>query len=194
MKTLFTIGHSTQSIEEFINLLIQFRIEAVADVRSGPYSKRFPWFNKNDLSRSLKAVGIKYVFVGEELGARRDEPCCYIGSRADYDLISKCDSFKKGIERVKSGVQKMRVSLMCSEHDPIDCHRTILVARHAQKFCTVKHIHKSAKIETHEDLEKRLVRMMGLGDDDMFLSDEERLANAYKRRGEQINFDKRNYI
>lgn len=194
MKTLYTIGHSTQSIEEFTELLLKYHVEAIADVRSGPYSKMFPWFNRKELAKSLQAVGIKYVFLGEELGARRDEPCCYIGTRADYDLISKCEAFQKGIKRLENGIQNLKISLMCAEKDPIDCHRTILVARHAQNFCNVSHIHLDATTETHAELEKRLVKMMGMGHKDLFLPYEEQLANAYKKRGEQINFDKKNYI
>jgi uncharacterized protein (DUF488 family) len=187
---LYTVGHSTQEFESFLNLLRQHEIKAVADVRSGPYSQRFPWFNRERLRDGLGAHGIQYVFLGEELGARRDEPCCYVGTRADYDLISQTPLFKEGLNRIEQGLANMRISLMCAEKDPIDCHRTILVARHAQAFTEVKHILNDGRLETHSELEERLMRRMGLSDNDLFLSRESQLALAYKRRGEEIAYRK----
>ena len=162
MNKLYTVGHSTQELDAFIGLLKQHAIEAVADVRSGPYSQRFPWFNRERLMESLKQSGIQYVFLGEELGARRDEPCCYVGDRADYELIAECELFQKGLERVRQGLEQMRVALMCAEKDPMDCHRTILVARHAQKFTEVEHILNDGSIETHGELEARLLKKAGI--------------------------------
>jgi len=194
MNQLYTIGHSTQEFDCFVELLKKHQIEAIADVRSGPYSKRFPWFNKESLQETLKEHGIHYVFMGKELGARRDEPCCYIGTRADYDLISQCELFKQGIERIQHGLQKIRISLMCAEKDPIDCHRTILVARHAQAFTDVQHILSDGSLETHRELESRLLDKLKINLYDMFSTPEKQLAKAYKLRGEQINYDKKNYI
>lgn len=188
MNELYTIGHSTQEFEPFLDLLKNYDIQAVADVRSSPYSKMFPWFSRDEVKRRLAEHNIYYVFLGEELGARRDEPCCYIGSRADYDLISKTPLFEKGLERIKRGLNKMRISLMCAEKDPIDCHRTILVARHAQAFAPVTHILIDGSLESHAELEDRLVGRMGRSDSDLFLSDNDLLALAYKQRGEEIAY------
>lgn len=188
MHKLYTVGHSTQELESFLGLLRQHRIDAIADVRSGPYSQRFPWFNREQLNKALERAGIKYVFLGEELGARRDEPCCYVGNRADYELIAQSDLFKNGLERIRQGLESMRVSLMCAEKDPLDCHRTVLVARHAQKFTEVDHIHIDGSIETHSELEARMLSKMGMGDEDLFMSREDQLALAYKRRGEEIAY------
>lgn len=188
MHKLYTVGHSTQELESFLELLRRHKIDAIADVRSGPYSQRFPWFNREQLKEALERAGIKYVFLGEELGARRDEPCCYIGNRADYELIAQSDLFKNGLERIRQGLESMRVSLMCAEKDPLDCHRTLLVARHAQKFTEVDHIHIDGSIETHSELEARMLSKIGMGDEDLFLSHEDQLAIAYKRRGEEIAY------
>src|SRR5580704_12161906 len=68
-KTLFTIGHSTHSLEHFVNLLTKHGVQAVADVRSVPYSRRNPQFNRKPLMQHLQASGIAYVFLGKELGA-----------------------------------------------------------------------------------------------------------------------------
>lgn len=77
---------------------------------------------------------------------------------------------------------------MCAEKDPLDCHRTVLVARHAQKFTEVDHIHIDGSIETHSELEARMLSKMGMGDEDLFMSREDQLALAYKRRGEEIAY------
>jgi uncharacterized protein (DUF488 family) len=188
MHKLYTVGHSTQEFDAFLKLLKQHEIGAIADVRSGPYSQRFPWFNRERLRDALGAHGIQYVFLGEELGARRDEPCCYRGDRADYELIAQSDAFKEGLERVKLGLSRMRVSLMCAEKDPLDCHRTVMVARHAQAFAEVTHILNDGILETHAELELRMMRKMGMEDNDLFMSREEQLALAYKRRGEEIAY------
>ena len=190
MHKLYTVGHSTQELDPFLGLLRQHGIEAVADVRSGPYSQRFPWFNRERLAESLKNAGIHYVFLGEELGARRDESCCYVGERADYEMIAKCKAFQEGLDRVMKGLANMRISLMCAEKDPMDCHRTILVARHALAFTEVVHILNDGTLETHDELEARMLKMMGMGADDLFLGREEQLALAYQKRGQQIAYKK----
>lgn len=190
MHKLYTVGHSTQEFESFLALLKQHNIQAVADVRSGPYSQRFPWFNREPLKKQLNKHNIQYVFLGEELGARRDEPCCYVGTRADYDLIAQTPLFKEGLDRIEQGLDKMRISLMCAEKDPIDCHRTILVARHAQSFTPVTHILNDGSLESHAQLEARLLGRMKMGDNDLFLSHEDQLTLAYKKRGEEIAYNK----
>ena len=187
MNPLFTIGHSTHDFTRFLGLLKQHEIEVVADVRSRPFS-RFPWFTRQELERALKKNGIRYVFLGLELGARRDERECYIGSRADYDLISLTPAFRSGIERLKIGVQKFRVALMCSEREPLDCHRTVLVCRHAKPFAEIFHIHADGHLETHEKAESRMMSRYRPDDRDMFLSKIELLNEAYRRRGEEINY------
>ena len=95
---LFTVGHSTRSLEEFLCLLAQNQVGAIADVRSSPYSRHMPHFNRDPLQAALKEHGIQYVFLGEELGARREEPECYVDGVAKYELIVKTTAFAKGLE------------------------------------------------------------------------------------------------
>lgn len=184
---LFTIGHSTHDFAKFLGLLKQHETEVVADVRSRPFS-RFPWFSRPELEQALKENGVRYVFLGIELGARRDERECYIGPRADYDLISLTAAFRSGIERLKTGVHSYRIALMCSEREPLDCHRTVLVCRHAKPFAGIFHIHADGQLETHEEAEIRMMSRYGAKEGDMFLSRIELLNAAYKRRGEEINY------
>lgn len=187
MKLLFTIGHSTHDFDQFLALLKQHEIEVVADVRSQPYS-RFPWFSRPALEKTLKEAGIRYVFLGLELGARRDERECYIGPRADYELIARTPAFEAGMERLRTGVEGYRIALMCSEREPLDCHRTVLVCRYAKEFAEICHIHADGHLEGHEDAEIRMMSRYTSAEGDLFRSRIELLNEAYKRRGEEINY------
>ena len=187
MSPLYTIGHSTHDFPRFIELLKQHEIEIVADVRSRPFS-RLPWFCRPSLESELKENGIRYVFLGQELGARRDERECYIGDRANYDRIAQTPLFQKGLERLKVGIGKCRIALMCAEKDPLDCHRTILVCRYAKDFSEVFHIHADGSLESHEKAETRLLTRYHQDACDLFRSRIEQLNEAYKRRGEEIAY------
>jgi len=186
MNPLFTIGHSSHAIEAFLALLALHQIDVVADVRSQPYSRRFLHFSKQALQPSLEAEGIYYVFLGRELGARRDERECYIDGTVSFDLVATSPVFASGLARLQEGLLKYRVALLCAEKDPLDCHRTILVARHAARFAKVSHILADGTLESHEKTERRLLERYELSEHDMFRSQENQLANAYARRGREI--------
>ena len=129
-ETVFTIGHSTHPQERFVSLLCQHGITALCDVRSTPYSRVNPQFNREGLRESLRACGITYVFLGKELGARSADPTCYEYGKVKYDRLAVTDLFRQGLDRVREGTRTYRVALMCAEKEPLECHRTILVARH----------------------------------------------------------------
>ena len=138
---IFTIGHSTHPLDKFIRLLERHDITAICDVRSSPYSQFNPQFNQQELKAGLQERGIKYVFLGEELGARSDDPSCYRDGKVQYDLLAKTELFKRGLERVCKGSEEYRIALMCAEKDPLECHRTILVSRELNKEgLAVEHI------------------------------------------------------
>lgn len=187
MSQVFTIGHSTHDFAKFLGLLKQHEIDGVADVRSRPFS-RLSWFCGPTLKKELKANGLRYVFLGDELGARRVEREVYIGSRADYELIARTPAFQTGMDRVREGVSKFRVALMCAEKDPLDCHRTVLVCRHAKEFADIFHIHADGRLETHAEAEIRMMSRYVSTEGDMFRIRIELLNEAYKRRGEEINY------
>lgn len=187
--TVFTVGHSSHTIEDFINLLTVHHIEAIADVRSSPYSRFNPQFNREVLQNSLSQASIAYVFLGEELGARRSEPECYVDHRVSYNRVGQTKLFQEGLRRIVQGAAKMRIALMCAEKDPLMCHRTILVARHLQsKVDHILHILEDATLETQAGTEERLLRDYELQDNDLFMPLEERLAQAYTRRGNEIAY------
>jgi len=161
----------------------------VADVRSSPYSQFNPQFNRELLECALREHGVSYVFLGEELGARRSERECYLDGRADYELISRTPAFKRGIERVIQGAAKMRLALMCAEKDPLDCHRCILVSPHLrQRGLTVSHILPDGTLESHGQTEKRLLHLLALPERELFRSLEEIVAEAYKLQGDKVAY------
>ena len=135
---LFTIGHSTHPIEEFIALLRRHDITAVCDVRSAPYSRFNPQFRREALAASLKDAGIAYVYLGRELGARVEDPALLEDGRVSFAKVARSDLFRAGMERVGEGMRAYRVALMCAERDPIQCHRMILVTRDARRWFNVE--------------------------------------------------------
>jgi uncharacterized protein (DUF488 family) len=156
--TVFTIGHSNYSLEDFLLLLSMHHINALGDVRSHPYSRYLPHFNKDSLQESLKINQIAYVFLGKELGARTNNLSCYINGKAVYELIANTEDFKQGLERICQGAKKYNIALMCAEKDPITCHRSILVSRHLQNLgLEIKHILQNGELESHQSLEERLL-------------------------------------
>lgn len=118
---VFTIGHSTFSLETFIDLLRQHNINIVADVRSDPYSRFNPQFNRETLKSNLKVHGIRYVFLVNELCARSKDQSCYANGRVQFKYLEQTDLFRDGIERVIRGADNYCIALMCSEKEPLEC-------------------------------------------------------------------------
>ena len=188
-KQIFTIGHSTHNAETFAALLQKHQVEALADVRSSPFSRFNPQFNQEALEQLLKANGIRYVFLGKELGARSEDRSCYVRGRVQYSRLAQTALFRGGINRVLQGATKYRVALMCAEKEPLECHRTLLVAKAlAAQGQRVLHIHADGHLETHEAAMERLLKMTGVPDEDMFLSKDELLAKALARQEEQVAY------
>ncbi|WP_066379351.1 MULTISPECIES: DUF488 family protein [unclassified Anabaena] len=189
--TVFTIGHSNHSIEIFISLLKQYGVTAIADVRSSPYSRRFPQFNQAAFKAALKTANIAYVYLGDRLGARPQDQSCYVDGMARYDLIAASEAFAEGLNRLAKGAEKYQISLMCAEQDPIVCHRAILVCPHLQKIgLEIQHIRKNGELETHQCLEARLLKLHHL-DKLLPLSPE---SHKESQRGTQLSlFDMNAY-
>jgi uncharacterized protein (DUF488 family) len=188
-RTVLTIGHSTHAAARLVELLRRHDVTAVADVRSQPYSRMNPQFNREGLRADLKAAGIEYVFMGRELGARTDDRSCYIDGKVQYDRLARTAVFQGGVERVAQGTAKHRIALMCAEKDPLACHRTILVCRHlVSRGVGVKHILEDGRLESHEDSMARLLSELGIAERDLFRSREDLVDEAYARRGEQIAY------
>jgi uncharacterized protein (DUF488 family) len=177
---VFTIGHSTHTIEHFLALLRQHQITAVADVRSSPFSRLNPQFNREALKDTLRQSGIAYVFLGQELGARTSDRTCYQDGRVQYARLVQRQQFREGLRRVAEGAERYRLVLVCAEKEPLACHRTLLVARQLENIgVEVVHIHADGQLETHKDAMSRLLKSVGHADqDDLFKSREQLIDEA----------------
>ncbi|HEX4785896.1 MAG TPA: DUF488 domain-containing protein [Candidatus Sulfotelmatobacter sp.] len=188
-EVIFTIGHSNGASEHLLELLDQHGVTAVADVRSRPYSRFNPQFNREMLARELKKSGLEYFFLGQELGARSEDRTCYRDGRAQYALIAETPLFKRGIERLRAAMQDFRVAILCAEKEPLSCHRSILIARclHEQGIL-VQHILEDGSVEDHDALLVRLMALHGIQENHLFHSRDELVAMAYERQAEQIEY------
>jgi uncharacterized protein (DUF488 family) len=156
-RTIYSIGHSNLSIEAFIKLLGQHKVEVIVDTRSHPYSKHAPHFGQEPLSSAVRDAGMKYLFMGEELGGRpRDKRFYDADGRVLYGLVAETKPFQTGIERLRHGTEKYRVALLCSEEDPTFCHRNLLIGRVLRtRGFDILHIRKNGILETDAEVLQR---------------------------------------
>ena len=130
MRGFFTVGHSNHDLETWLALLRRHQVEVVVDTRSSPYSKYVPQFDKELMQRSLEAAGVRYLFLGEELGGRPANPAYYDAKgRVLYGRLCDDARFQAAIGRLESGIERFRVVLLCGEEDPAHCHRRLLIGR-----------------------------------------------------------------
>ena len=187
--TLFTIGHASHEISEFTSLLTRHSVNVVVDVRSHPYSRRHAQFNRETLAELFKRSGIQYVFLGRELGARRTERESYRENQARYDLITQLPAFREGLDRLRRELVSHRIALLCAEKDPITCHRTVLVCRQLRSDpIEIQHILDDGSIETMEQSESRLLKVVGLPNADLFQDRSELIEQAYDLQAERIAY------
>lgn len=188
-NSVLTIGHSTHSVAKFLSLLQQHVITAIADVRSTPISRYASQFNRYAVERCLRDVDIKYVFLGAELGARTNDVTCYLDGRVQYSRLAQTAAFASGIERLLKGAEVERIAIMCTEQEPLDCHRTVLIARVlAERGVAVDHIHGDGHIESHVSAMQRLMAGFGLDEADLFHTPAERLEEALIRQEHRIAY------
>lgn len=186
--SVLTIGHSTRSMDAFLTLLKEYDVTAVADVRSVPFSRFNPQFNKDALRSTLPLCGIKYVFLGTELGARSSDQSCYENGRVNYARLAHTESFVQGISRVKRGARKYRLALMCAEKEPLDCHRALLVARKLdEEGINISHILGDGRLEHHQDTIERLLDTLGLRPE-LFSSRRDLIAKALARQENKVAY------
>lgn len=198
---LYTIGHSNHPIGRFLGLLTQHGIELLVDVRSVPKSRRFPQFNREALEKSLGKHGIGYEFLGGELGARANDPLLYENGRVSYARLAATGLFQSGLHRLRTFARSKRTAILCAEKEPLDCHRTLLVARELMRqdpgSCRISHIHADGKLETNRECMQRLVQIefrkrgqtQTTGQSPLF-PEEESIEEACRKREEKIAFRK----
>jgi uncharacterized protein (DUF488 family) len=185
---LLTIGHSNIPADRFIGLLRGAGMNAIADVRSTPASRRFPWFSGKNLAVRLQQDGILYLPFGDTLGGRPRHASLYRDGIADYEAMAKQPEFCSGLDRLCAAATQHRVCLMCAEREPLDCHRCLLVARTlAERGPAVGHILHDGTIAPHAAIEQRL--LADYDDADLFSAGQSgRLAAAYRRRARAVAY------
>lgn len=156
---LFTIGHSNHTEEKFLELLSDQRIDVLADVRSQPYSRYSTQYNREPLSGLVTGAGVRYLFLGDQLGGRPPGAEFYDeAGHVLYRAVSQAPFFLQGIDRVEQGMQRFRVALMCSEEDPAICHRYRLIGRVlAERGAAIEHIRGDGRLQAHADLDRQLL-------------------------------------
>jgi uncharacterized protein (DUF488 family) len=178
-RTIYSIGHSNLSFDAFLLRLQVAGIEAVADVRSSPWSRFNPQFNRETLKASLKAAGIAYSHI-EELGGRPKEQRYYCEGVADYRRMRAAPAFETGLARLDAGARQYRIAVMCSEQNPLECHRCLLVGRAMhEKGRPVVHLLHGGLSMTQAEIEDRLLELAGKVGADLFAPREERIEEAY---------------
>ena len=193
---IYTVGHSTHSLEYFLELLAQCKVNCLVDVRSVAASSYNPQYNKEPLSNFLKSNQIQYMHFAEEFGARHNDPDLLDEEgKVDFEKVRKSWNFKRGVERLWQGVEKrFIIALMCSESEPLDCHRFSMVAKALDKDgFEVMHILKDQSIKTNGDLEIQLLRKYDkkLPKPDIFepnVTIKDQLRVAYRLRNKEIAY------
>lgn len=165
--TIYSIGHGSKKIEDFISELKSFGIQYLLDIRSKPFSKWNPQFNQAPLELVLKAHGIIYVFAGATLGGLPDDRSCYDSNgKVVYDLIKEKAFFKQGLDRLVTANDKgINLTIMCSESKPEECHRSKLIGQELlKKNISIKHIVSVDKTKSQGVVMNELTKGKGVID------------------------------
>ena len=155
---IWTIGHSNLSLEQFLSLLINNGIQTLVDVRSIPNSRHVPQFNRKRLSAALAQAGIDYVYMGDVLGGRPQDPSVYrsgrlplswaeVSAQIDYAAVMQKPWYQAGLQKLLALASQARVAIMCAEEDPEACHRKHLIAVSLPDTSEVLHIRSNGSLE-----------------------------------------------
>ena len=188
---VFTVGHSNHPPEVFVNLLVRHGVDEVIDVRSAPYSRYAPQFNHEELKRLLEDIGIGYTFRGGELGGRPVDRACYdADGRVQYDRVAATDTFDDALRRVIRVAEENSAVLLCTEKEPLECHRTLLVSRALhERGVSIAHILADGILEDHADAMLRLVEIHKLPPNgDMFRSPADVIEEALTRQAHKFAY------
>lgn len=163
MTTIWTIGHSNHELSRFLELLCTHEIQVVVDVRTAPYSRYSPQFNRDVLDARTRGAGIRYLYLGRELGGRPEGSEFYDeDGHVLYGRLAASSLFLAGVERLLSDASKLRCAMVCSEENPAVCHRHLLVARVLmERGVAVMNIRGDGRIETFEDVETEAKKAEG---------------------------------
>ncbi len=187
--TIYTIGHSSLEINAFVGLLQKHKITSICDVRSQPYSGFVPQYSKDTLRTILNKKSISYRHFGKELGGRSENLACYDNNKVQYELLLEEPIFMKGMDNLLESMGCLRCALLCSEKDPIDCHRGLLLGRYLfMKGMNVLHVHTNGTLESQDEMEIRLLRLWKMDKLDLFKSTDEFISDAYKMQSNKVAY------
>ena len=130
MPEVFTIGHSNHDILDFLKMLKRYGVRVLVDIRSDPYSRYAPQFNKSDFQRHVEAAGIDYRYSGNCIGGKPTDQSLYTASgKPDYDKLAATEQFQNELSAIVEIADHRKLVLMCSEADPMGCHRGRIIAQ-----------------------------------------------------------------
>jgi hypothetical protein len=161
----FSIGHSHHTIADLMALLRQAGVTAIADVRSQPFSRRLPHFNRSELEAALRENDLAYAFLGDSLGGRPARPSLYdTDGRVDYERVRQESFFQFGLDVLIEAGETHRIAMLCAEEDPLDCHRGLMIAPAlVERGITPQHLRGNGTVESTPALEQRLLVETGVG-------------------------------
>ena len=163
-KHCFTIGYGNYPIDRFISILQNFGIDLIIDVRSIPYSRFNPHFNRENLEKTLKQNTIDYQFTGNRLGGRYKDPdLLFPDGTVNYQKVRETELFNEGITQLMGIIASGKlIVLMCAEMEPERCHRFALISPVLQaKGISVIHVRADGNLQANEDLERQLIKPVG---------------------------------
>ena len=174
----FSVGHSNHSWETFAHLLDLAGVNTIIDIRSNPRS-RYHHFNQRELKARLEHIGLPYVYLGDQLGGQIE---------GSYRDTAQSPTFREGLDQVRTIALRCRPALLCAEHEPLECHRFLLVARALAKTeMDVAHILRDGSIESQQQTEQRLLRLTRMDNEDFLTTAEGRLAAAYLKQEQRLS-------
>ncbi len=155
---VLTLGHSDHAIDDFFALVAAHGGEAVVDVRSTPYSRRVPWFDREPLRAAAEARGLGYSHRGGPLGGRPSGAGLMRDGVADYVAMAGTAAFVAAVAEVAAAALGTRQVLVCSERHPATCHRCLLVGRAlVRQGIDVLHVDGVGGTVTQEGVEEALL-------------------------------------
>jgi uncharacterized protein (DUF488 family) len=150
MNAVYTIGYGGRTLEGFVDLLPRYEIEVLVDVRSQPYSRYQRHFSKKPLAEHLPQIGVEYLWMGDGLGGRPDDPACYPNGAISYERCQERPAYQEGIAHLVELARERRCAVMCSEGRPQACHRARLIGETlAKQGVLVLHIDENGELREH---------------------------------------------
>ena len=191
---IHTVGHSNLSAESLVRMLKQRGITQVIDVRSTPYSRYVPQFNQNNIRLTLERNSTSYTHMGDALGGRPQDDRLYNrDGRANYELMAQEKTFQDGVRQVEQMAENSHIALMCTEADPLRCHRTLLVSQElASKGMNIIHLMRDEQQESHEEtMEKLLAVWKLLRDEDTGMTRRQLIEEAVRNQAAKVAYRRR---